>query len=74
MFPDSMHAICSNYLFKKFEIYFTHEGKKKIKRKSQANVKQHINEARLIAVKRRVIWVPRLVTCALVNKMKTLHI
>lgn len=47
---------------------------KKIERKSQANVKQHINEAGLIALKRIVIWVPRLVTCALVNKMKTLHI
>lgn len=42
--------------------------------KSQANVKQHINEARLIALKRKVIWVPRLVTCALLNKIKTLLI
>jgi len=74
MFSDLMHAIYSNYLFKTFKIYFSHKGKQKIKRKSQENVKQHINEARLIAMKRIVIWAPRLVTCTLVNKMETLHI
>lgn len=50
------------------------ERKRKIKRKFPQNVKQHINEARLISLKNIVILVPQLDTCALVNKMKTLHI